>query len=319
MSNTLRSYFGSKKKDLNDKSNDRDERKKAKESNLDLSLNQDGADAFSGGFDSPRCASILYDCLNNLDKKVNEIHLLSTTTNDAQIKGTRQLMEVNGAIKFINENFEEFEADRKKKEQEIAELKSTINSLNVRLDKADRALDCQEQYSRRNCFLIHGIDEENQENADEVVINVLKKEMDEEITHQDIDRSHRLGNRKLGKNKPQPIIIKFLRYNVSVKIFKNKIKLQRKRISVKESLTKLKMEKLLKTREEHSFRNVWFNDRKILYIDVNNHNRVKVFCDYFFKSWLRFWLFYDRKKFCMICFLFLNFNCLLGYLHFISF
>ena len=282
MSNTLRSYFGSKKKELSDKSNDRDERKKAKESNLDLSLNQDDADAFSGGIDSPRCASILYDCLNNLDKKVNEIHLLSTTTNDAQIKGTQQLMEVNGAIKFINENFEEFEADRKKKEQEIAELKSTINSLNVRLDKADRALNCQEQYSRRNCLLIHGIDEENQENTDEVVINVLKKEMDEEITHQDIDRSHRLGNRKLGKNKPRPIIIKFLRY-VSAKIFKNKIKLQRKRISVKESLTKLKVKKLLKTREEHSFRNVWFNDRKILYIDVNNHNTVKVFCDYFFK------------------------------------
>ena len=39
MSNTLRSYFGSKKKELSDKSNDRDERKKAKESNLDLSLN----------------------------------------------------------------------------------------------------------------------------------------------------------------------------------------------------------------------------------------------------------------------------------------
>ena len=106
--------------------------------------------------------------------------------------------------------------------------------------------------------------------------------MDEEITHQDIDRSHRLGNRKLGKNKPRPIIIKFLRY-VSAKIFKNKIKLQRKRISVKESLTKLKVKKLLKTREEHSFRNVSFNDRKILYIDVNNHNTVKVFCDYFFK------------------------------------
>ena len=101
---------------------------------------------------------------------------------------------MNDAIKFINEKFEEFEADRREKEREIAELKSTINSLNVRLDKADRALDRQEQYSRRNCLLIHGIDEENQENTDEVVINVLKKEMDEEITHLDTDRSHRLGN-----------------------------------------------------------------------------------------------------------------------------
>ena len=53
-----------KKRDLSDKSNDGDEQKKAKERNLDLSLNQDDADVFSEGIDSPRCASILYDCLN---------------------------------------------------------------------------------------------------------------------------------------------------------------------------------------------------------------------------------------------------------------
>ena len=122
MSNNLKSYFGNKKRDLSDKSNDGDERKKAKESNLDLSLNQDDTDVFAEGIDSPRCVSILYGCLKNLDKKVNKIHLLSTTTNDAQIKGTQQLKEVNDAIKFINEKFEEFEADRREKEREIAEL-----------------------------------------------------------------------------------------------------------------------------------------------------------------------------------------------------
>ena len=279
MSNTLMSYSGSKKRDLSDKSNDGDERKKAKESNLDLSLNQDDTDVFAEGIDSPRCVSILYDCLKNLDKKVNEIHLLSTTANDAQIKGTQQLKEVNDPIKFVNEKFEELEVDRKEKEREIAELKSTINSLNVRLDKADRALDRQEQYSRRNCLLIHGIDEENQENTDEVVINVLKKEMDEEITHLDIDRSHRLGNRKLDKSKPRPIIIKFSRYNVRARIFKNKKKLKGKRTSVTESLAKTRMEKLQKVKEEHGFRNVWSNDGKILYIDANDHNKVKVFYD----------------------------------------
>ena len=46
MNNTVKSYIGSKKRDLSDKSNDGDERKKAKESNLDLSLNQDNTDVF---------------------------------------------------------------------------------------------------------------------------------------------------------------------------------------------------------------------------------------------------------------------------------
>ena len=46
MSNILKSYFRSKKRDLSDKLNDGDERKKAKESNLNLSLNQGDADIF---------------------------------------------------------------------------------------------------------------------------------------------------------------------------------------------------------------------------------------------------------------------------------
>ena len=115
MSSTLKSYFGSMKRDLSDESNDGDERKKTKESNFDLSLNHDHTDVFAEGIDSSRCGSILYDCLKDLDKKVDEIHLLSTITNDAQIKGTQQLKEVNDAIKFINEKFEEFEGNRREK------------------------------------------------------------------------------------------------------------------------------------------------------------------------------------------------------------
>ena len=118
MSNNLKSYFGNKKRDLSDKSNDGDERKKAKESNLDLSLNQDDTDVLVEGIDSPRRVSILYDCLKNLDKKVNEIHLLSATTNDDQIKGTQQLKEVNDVTKCINEKVGEFEADEDKKNGE---------------------------------------------------------------------------------------------------------------------------------------------------------------------------------------------------------
>ena len=37
------------------------------------------------------------------------------------------------------------------------------------------------------------------------------------------------------------------------------------------------MKKLQKAREEHSFWNDWSNDGKILYIEVNDHKRVKIF------------------------------------------
>ena len=45
------------------------------------------------------------------------MQLLSTTTNDTQIKVTQQLKE----MKFINKTFEEFEACRRDKKQEIDE------------------------------------------------------------------------------------------------------------------------------------------------------------------------------------------------------
>ena len=49
----------------------------------------------------------------------------------------------------------------REKKREIAQLKSNINSVNVRLKTVDRALDCQDQYFRRNSLLIHGVNKEN--------------------------------------------------------------------------------------------------------------------------------------------------------------
>ena len=48
--------------------------------------------------------------------------------------------------------------------------------MNERLDKAYRALDIQEKYSRRNNLSIHGIKEESQENNNKVAISFLEKE-----------------------------------------------------------------------------------------------------------------------------------------------
>ena len=39
----------------------------------------------------------------------------------------------------------------------------------------DRSLDCHEQYSRRNCLLIHGVKENEKEHTDEIVIEFFKK------------------------------------------------------------------------------------------------------------------------------------------------
>ena len=150
--------------------------------------------------------------------------------------------------------------------------------MSATIESSKGCLDRQEQYSRRNCLLIHGLPESKHVNTDELVIHTIKEKMWEEIKKDEIDRSHRLGAPK-NNGKSRPIIIKFVRYNTRCKIFKNKKKLKEKSISVTESLTKKHMEALKKAREDHGFENVWSSEGKILYKDVSEGNKIKVYFD----------------------------------------
>ena len=49
------------------------------------------------------------------------------------------------------------------------------------------------------------------------------------------------------------------------------------------------MKALKKTREDHGFENVWSSEKKILYKDVSERNKIKVYFDYtlYFKLLLK--------------------------------
>ena len=61
----------------------------------------------------------------------------------------------------------------------------------------DRCLNRNEKYSRRNCLLIHGVKENEEKNTDEVIIEIVEKELQEKVLVNDIDRSNRLAKNKL--------------------------------------------------------------------------------------------------------------------------
>ena len=154
-----------------------------------------------------------------------------------------------------------------------------MTSLKVQFFQVDKTLDRQEQYSRRNCPLVHGVEENNNEDTDQEIIKIVKNNFGEEITIHDIDRTHHLGKRKLDKNVPQPIIVKFTGYNVCYKIFKSKKKLKGKTVSITEIIRMRRVVELKTAREMHGFKNAWSQDSKILFSDVNDKNKVKVFYD----------------------------------------
>ena len=78
--------------------------------------------------------------------------------------------------------------------------------------------------------------------------------MGEEVNEIDPDRKRRLRAPK--DDKVRPIILKFARFNIRSRIFRNKKKLKRKKVSITESLSKMRMEALKRAREEFQFPNV---------------------------------------------------------------
>ena len=125
-------------------------------------------------------------------------------------------------------------------------------------------LERQEQYSRRNLLLIHGVDEIEGEDTDKISTKVLQEYMNQiiKISHIDVEIQKKSINAK-----PRPIIVKYARYNARNIIYRNKKVLKGKGISVTESLTAKWIKMLKKTRELYGFINVWSQYGKIVFFD----------------------------------------------------
>ena len=76
--------------------------KKPREENPDGSMGLETDDVFSQGLKLPECVKILFNCLQNLETEMKSIKKISLAAKDWQIKGTKQLNDINKAINFIN-------------------------------------------------------------------------------------------------------------------------------------------------------------------------------------------------------------------------
>ena len=88
---------------------------------------------------------------------------------------------------------------------QVTELTDKVSNLSVQVDE-------QEQYSRRNCLLIHGVEENQNEDTDTFSINIINEHLGLDIQPSDIDRTHRIGNKNKTRKKGRATIIKLTRY-----------------------------------------------------------------------------------------------------------
>ena len=76
---------------------------------------------------------------------------------------------------------------------ELDKMKRKIETINKKNENLENLLEAQEQYSRRNCLLIHGLPAEVNENTDKTVIKFLEINLGINVTEKDLDRPHRLS------------------------------------------------------------------------------------------------------------------------------
>ena len=94
----------------------------------------------------------------------------------------------------MSAKFDDFEKEMKKKDEKINQLEKTIENLVEKYKSLSSEIDDLEHYSRRNCLVLHGVNESNGENTNEIIIKTLSEELGVKIKDDDIDRSQKTIN-----------------------------------------------------------------------------------------------------------------------------
>ena len=79
--------------------------------------------------------------------------------NETEIKGKKQLEDLTDSVKFMSNEFHEYEKERLERLEMEARIVELV-SLSTKFKKLEYTADRMKQYSRRNSMLIHGKEKE---------------------------------------------------------------------------------------------------------------------------------------------------------------
>lgn len=177
---------------------------------------------------------------------------------------------VSKVITGLNERISRLETENERLDKDIKSLRKENKTLKTTVCKLEKAVDAGEQYSRRNSLRMSGVEESNTENTDTIVLDVARA-IGSEVDINEIDRSHRVGKPKVGKNRD--IIIKFATYRARQKLYSHRTALKDSGyagIFLNEDLTKPRMNLLYLARVKvrgRYLKGCWSSDGTILVKD----------------------------------------------------
>ena len=90
-------------------------------------------------------------------------------------------IKVTESLEFSSNKFDELGRENKKKNEKIKELEETVDILKEKNKSLRSDVDELEEYPHRNCWVLHGVQENKNENTDDTVLKTMSEELDIEI------------------------------------------------------------------------------------------------------------------------------------------
>ena len=135
-------------------------------------------------------------------------------------------------VQVLSTRVNELESFKAVNEQVTPELKTENKRLQERLGNLSDVVDDHEQRNRNNCLLLHGVEEMDGENTDDMVLKIINERLELPMILENIQRSHRLGPRNASRNtrqnptKPRAIIFRFRDLRARQSVFYKKKRVQ---------------------------------------------------------------------------------------------
>ena len=79
--------------------------------------------------------------MKNLENKMNEMSQITSSAKNSPIKGELRLKDLNETINFIRTKFEEYEKERKEREQIIKNLEKKVSVTNKKVENLEKEID----------------------------------------------------------------------------------------------------------------------------------------------------------------------------------
>ena len=231
----------------------------------------------------PHWVPLIFKALDSVQREVKVLSEKFESFESFKSDITARVDDLQKSVEFISDEFDETKKNFDTlKTNTLCDQKSTLTSLtslhfeveslkesNAALQKTvemlEKQVDNNEQHSRNECLLIHGVPENTQpgrENCKAVFASEVTRKVGVEINETFIKRAHRYGPRRRD-GKPRPIIARFWDSACRNHVYASKKNCKGKKIAITENLTKRKMKILRDATQKYGTGKAWSQEGRI--------------------------------------------------------